>query len=334
MRPSFHPRLVNGPFDDPGLFIPFQFENRAILFDLGEIGNLSSRDILKVSHAFVSHTHMDHFIGFDALLRIFLGRDKSICLYGPEGFLKNVEGKLAGYSWNLVHNYDNRFILEVFEIQQDFILHKAYACADRFSPAAVTRKLPFNHCPLEESAFNVCTVLLDHDIPCLGFSLEEHFHVNINKDALLKKGIGIGPWLAGFKRALYDGHHMNEDAVMIAGDGVSYNLQKLAQEIAIITPGQKITYISDAAYSKSGAEKMVEFAKNADVLFIEAAFLDKDRELAETKYHLTAKQSGEIAGKAHAKAFEIFHFSPRYMGMEHLLYREAQKAYIKHKKNA
>ncbi|MBW2643668.1 MAG: MBL fold metallo-hydrolase, partial [Deltaproteobacteria bacterium] len=97
MRPSFLPRLVNGPFDDPGLFIPFLLEKRAIIFDLGDIYSLSSRDILKISHVFISHTHMDHFLGFDRLLRLFLGREKHLYMYGPEGFLKNVEGKLAGY---------------------------------------------------------------------------------------------------------------------------------------------------------------------------------------------------------------------------------------------
>ena len=329
MRPSFYPRLVNGPFDDPGLFIPFQFENRAILFDLGDVDALSSRDILKISHAFVSHTHMDHFIGFDTLLRLFLGRDKRLSLYGPEGFLKNVEGKLSGYSWNLVHNYDNRFVLNVFEIRHDNILNKEYACTDRFSPTSDTRKLSYAKCVLREPAFNVCILLLDHDIPCLGFSIEEHFHVNIKKDALVKFGIDIGPWLGEFKQALYEGRHEDDGNTIIAGDGESHNLKRLAEEISVITPGQKITYLSDVAYSKPGVEKMVEFAKHADYLFIEAAFLDKDREIAEAKYHLTAKQSGEIAGKARAKTFEIFHFSPRYKGMEHLLYQEARQAYIK-----
>ena len=65
MRPVFHPRLVNRPFDDPGLFVPFLFDARALLFDCGENPALSSRDILKISHIFISHTHMDHFFGFD-----------------------------------------------------------------------------------------------------------------------------------------------------------------------------------------------------------------------------------------------------------------------------
>ena len=45
MRPSFHPRLINGPFDDPGLFIPFQFKNRALIFDLGDISRLCQDEL-------------------------------------------------------------------------------------------------------------------------------------------------------------------------------------------------------------------------------------------------------------------------------------------------
>jgi len=91
MRPSFHPRLINGPFEDPGLFIPFLFQQRALIFDLGDITGLPPKDLLKISHVFVTHTHMDHFIGFDRLLRTLLGRQKNLALIGPEGFIKNVE---------------------------------------------------------------------------------------------------------------------------------------------------------------------------------------------------------------------------------------------------
>jgi len=31
MRPSFHPRLINNPFEDPGLFIPFLFQKGIVL---------------------------------------------------------------------------------------------------------------------------------------------------------------------------------------------------------------------------------------------------------------------------------------------------------------
>jgi ribonuclease Z len=330
MRPRFHPRLVNAPFDDPGLFIPFLFEHRAILFDLGDLSALSPRDTLKVSHVFVTHTHMDHFIGFDRLLRLFLGRGKNLYMYGPQGFLNNAEGKLAGYAWNLVNSYNYPFCLILTEVRSDGLITQKYPCRNKFLPRRKPGNSPFNDVLYEENGFKVTCTVLEHRIPCLGFCIHERFHVNINKEALQTLDLDTGPWLTRFKKALYS--RTDPDStfeVEIAGKQKikAFQLGQLAEQIAIITPGQKITYVTDVVYNDANIEKIIEFARDADHLFIEAAFLDKDREMAKEKYHLTARQAGELAARAGAKQFTVFHFSPRYLGQERLLYQEASDAY-------
>ena len=62
--------------------------------------------------------------------------------------------------------------------------------------------------------------------------------------------------------------------------------------------------------------RIVELARDADLLFIEAAFLERDAEHGRRKFHLTARQAGEIARAAHAGCVIPLHFSPRYAGEE------------------
>lgn len=330
MRPRFHPRLVNGPFEDPGLFIPFLYEKRALLFDLGDIRRLSSGDILKLTHIFVSHTHMDHFIGFDHVLRLLLGREKELWIYGPEGFLKNLEGKFAAYSWNLVNAYDHHLIINATEIRKQCHLKKTYHCARQFrsdEPAKIQKAAPIIW---TEPAFEIETAILDHGLPCLGFSLKERFHINIRKSGLDKIGLPGGPWLNTFKQALY--RHGNTEKLFLlppahAGQSsMQIPLKELADRIAVITPGQKIAYITDCAYENS--EQIIALCRSADHLFIEAAFLDRHKDIAAGKKHLTAGQAGIIARKAGVKRFTLFHFSPRYTDQGNLLEEEAQKAFL------
>jgi len=329
MNPRFHPRLINGPFDDPGLYIPFLFENRAILFDLGDIHALSPKDILKISHVFVTHTHMDHFIGFDRLLRISLGREKELYLYGTPGFFKNVEGKLAAYSWNLVQNYPYRLGLHLTEVHRDYLLTREYLCHNKFKPTRKAVKHLFKDVLYQEPSFNIASVILDHGIPCLGLAIKERFHVNINKEGLDALGLQTGAWLTDFKQALYECNDLKREfEVPFGADQIQrFKLGELAEGIAMITPGQKITYIADVAFSSANQKKIISLAKNSDHLFIEAAFLETHKDIAAEKNHLTARQAGVMAARARVKQFTIFHFSPRYAEQDDLLQKEARKAY-------
>ena len=116
MRPILHPKLVNGRFGDPALYVEMQFEAQAVLFDLGDISILPSRKIHRLEHIFVSHAHIDHFYGFDRLLRILVGREKTINLYGPTEFIDQVAHKLQAYRWNLADRYDCELVFIVSEI--------------------------------------------------------------------------------------------------------------------------------------------------------------------------------------------------------------------------
>lgn len=331
MRPSFLPRLINGPFDDPGLFVPFLLEKRAVIFDLGDIHSLTSRDILKISHAFITHTHMDHFTGFDRLLRLFLGREKKLFLYGPKGFIKNVEGKLAGYSWNLVENFSGFLTLVVTEVHSDHLITGIYRCRDRFMNLSQPLQKPFDGVLHNEPSLTVSAEILDHKLPCLGFRMNERFHVNIKKDALAALGLDTGPWLKKFKQALFnDEPHDLVLEVKSTNNPATckrFTLGELVKKIAVITQGQKISYITDVAYHESNTDKIIKLAQNSDHLFIESAFLEKDKDIAKKKYHLTAWQAGKIAAMAKVKQFTCFHFSPRYTGEDHLLLEEARKGF-------
>ncbi len=319
MKPLFHTRLLNDLFEDPCLYIRLLRERRAILFDLGFTQSLKPRDIIKITDVFVSHTHIDHFIGFDPVFRVLLRRDVPLRLYGPRDFTDHVEGKLKGYTWNLIADYPLR--IEVYEIEDDFIEKTVFEAHGLFRRQCIGKEA-FNGLVLREESFCIKAVILDHQIPCLGFSLEEDYHINIDKASLRRLGLSVGPWLGEFKRAIRLGI---KDRVFTIGER-DYGMEEL-MGIALITRGQKFTYIVDCLGSQENIKKAVGLAAGSDVLYCEASFLEADRERANDRYHLTARDAGRIAREAGVGRLVVFHFSPRYSDNYELLCREAEGQY-------
>jgi len=333
MRPMLMPQLVNPAFGDPGLYVDFRNEKRALLFDIGDIASLAPRKLLRLSHVFVSHTHMDHFMGFDALLRVSLGRDVAVRLFGPPGLVDQVAHKLAAYTWNLVDSYPGDFSVLASELRPDGRLASAlFRCRRRFERETLEEAHADDGVLVDEPGFRVRTVFLEHRTPCLAFAVEEKAHVNIWKNRLDEMGLPVGPWIRDLKETVLEGapddtpvcaswkeKAERKDRVLMLGELKARALQ--------IVPGEKLCYVTDAAFSEQNARRIVELAKGADLLFIESVFLDEDADQAQVKCHLTARQAGEIARAAGARAVVPFHFSPRYAGREGELRAELELAF-------
>ncbi len=334
MRPSFKSRLLNGPYGDPVVYLEFLRERRAFLFDLGDLRSLTNRALLKVSHVFVSHTHVDHFIGFDHLLRIGLGRQKKIVLFGPEGIIGNVDGKLRGYTWNLVENYVESLTIEVCEVKKKETRFARFPCRKKFrmeKPETLPRS---GNILLDEPGLTVKFAFVNHLIPILVFCFEERYHINIKKNELEKRKWPPGPWLAELKQAIYENREDDRTIKVCTPRSprrvlAEVPLGELRRDLVTITPGQKISYVTDMLFEEESVKEVIELVSGSHLLYIEACFLDEDREIATRKYHLTAAQAGYIAGKAGVHNFKLFHFSPKYKGREQEIINEARAEYEK-----
>ena len=87
-------------------------------------------------------------------------------------------------------------------------------------------------------------------------------------------------------------------------------------------------YVVDCSFTNANIEKIARLAKDADILFIEATFLEADAALAKARHHLTARQAGTIARLAGVKRLVTLHHSPRYKETGHRLAEEARDAFV------
>ncbi len=276
---------------------------------------------------------MDHFIGMDHMVRLFLGRDKRVTVYGPPMIISNVAGKLSSYTWDLVENYESKFEIMVVEVQPNRLERAIFRCHNIFKQEPVSESAPFSELLIDEKDFGVRALLLDHSTPCLAFSFKERSHINIKKDRLDFLGLPAGPWLNELKNAVRE--EKPDEFTLSIPDNKDKGIQgrKITLEwirekdLFSVSRGQKIVYIVDIGYTPKNLSRLIPFAQGADYLFCEAAFLERDRDMAEKKHHLTAHQAGLIAREAGVRKIIPFHFSPRYQDSPDLLYNEAERAF-------
>lgn len=331
MRHHVHLRLINPPFSDPGLYVDVGRRRGAMLFDIGESGSLSRAELARVSHVFISHTHVDHVIGFDRLVREMLGKAVDLKVYGPEGIITHVGNRLSAYTWNLVGGVALSPAVIVTEVRAEFHLRQRFECRNGFVPVRAPQQMPPDAIIMTDGDWRVSTEILDHRTPCLGFRLATRDSLNVDPVALADAGFAAGAWIKMLKSMAAHApipEAARVTAITRSGQPQSVPAAALARAVLTKSRGKTYAYITDASFSPENVKKIVRLAQDADHLFIEAPFLSIHEHHASSKCHLTARQAGTLAALARAADFTVFHFSPRYRGCEDQIEAEARRAFL------
>lgn len=148
--------------------------------------------------------------------------------------------------------------------------------------------------------FRISTLKNDHTVPAMSYRIEEPDMVRIDK--LKADSLGIP------SKKLEE---LRSNGILIL-DGKTYTLDQVSGGIR---KGRRIVYTGDTR----PLESMVEFAHGVDVLIHETS-TDSSLEPKVNEFgHTSARQAAEIAKKAEAGVFFLYHYSPRYESIETLL---------------
>jgi ribonuclease Z len=161
----------------------------------------------------------------------------------------------------------------------------------------------------EDKSFQLTAFPVRHRGPgCFGFAFEEKAHRPFLVDRAEALGVPAGPirrrLVAGESVTLPEGRAVGPDDVL--GPPVA---------------GARLVHVGDCGDTSD----LVEVARGAQALVIEATYLDVEADMARAFGHLTAAQAAALAREAQVERLYLTHLSRRYREREVL--EEAQKIF-------
>jgi len=302
--------LVNPIHHDPALLLTLPQSSQRWLLDCGDLHALSLHELQQINTVFVSHAHIDHWIGLDALVRAQLFGERPLRILGPQGILNMLAGRLAGYAWNLVSR--SQFSVQGFEWTGEAWSSSHFPCCQRFQPSPASSGLP------DLEGWSLRWVELQHGVPCLGYRLESPRSFRFQEGCPLAPG----PWIVQVKAQLAQG--LREGTVLVAGE--PYLVEELSQWFRPL-PTHQLGYVTDTRLDPETRARIVEAFGPTQVLWCEAAFLESQRDLAEAKLHSTATEAAWLARELGCERLQLFHLSRRTQGLAEAHLSEARATF-------
>lgn len=307
--------LVGGVFGDPLLHVRLRQRKRSFLFDLGNPSRLVAKMAHQVRCVFLSHAHIDHIGGFLWFLRSRIGDFPACGIFGPVETINRLQSFIDAVTWDRIEERGPVFDIAEFDGET---LRRA-----RLQPGKNRRDLPrqpvSNGVIVAEEDYLVRSVICDHHIPSLAYSLEFRQDIKIRQDRLQAAGLATGAWLGRLKQCAATA---NLEKEIDLPDGSRVRAGELIRELLLIRPGKKLVYATDLADTPENCHKVKELARSAHTLFCETAFTEADRDKAMASQHLTTSAAIRIAREAGVKRLVPFHFSKRYERNPGAIYNE------------
>jgi ribonuclease Z len=270
------------------------------LCECGDAADITVKEFQNTNAIFISHTHIDHFVNFDAVIRHQLGIQRRIVICGPKGIAQQVQSKIKSYSWNLIQkgaiSYEIRELISANEI----------AVYEVEPPTWELKKLKSEsgNVLFTEKTFQVTGILLDHKIPTLAYKFEEFDTVKIDMQASGFKG---GKWVKDLKTAF---EQQLEDQVITIEEH-EFKAKDL-YHLLHIQKGDTVGVIMDHAANAANHAKIQAHFEKSRRVFIESFYKDEDQEFATVNFHSYASMSGKIMKEAKIEEPIPVHFSRKY----------------------
>lgn len=270
------------------------------LAECGDASDLTVKEIQNTNAIFISHTHIDHFVNFDSVIRHQLGIQRRVTICGTADIAQQVQARIKSYTWNLVEAdsivYEIRALLPNNTIQVFELAPPLW----KLTPL----KTMEGNIIFEQKSFQVSAILLDHKIPTLAYKFEEEDTIKIDLSNSAFRG---GKWVRALKTA-FEQNDLEQEIII---DETTYKAKDL-YHLLHIKKGDTLGIIMDHAAHSENHQKITQHFKGCRQVLIESFYKNEDCEFATVNFHSYAAMSGKVMREAQVKEAIPVHFSRKY----------------------
>jgi len=302
-------RLVNGSTGDPVLYIDSPGRDNAFLFDAGDNSRLSMTELADLDAVFISHHHVDHFIGLDRIVRANLDRDKTLQIFGPEKTIQKVYDRIKSYGIQFFPF--KKMGCGVNEILPNCFSRVLLECPRQF-PKPVIEEVPRDGLLIYEprDAF-VEAVHVEHTVSCLAYALVEKPGWQIDCVKLTAQGLSTGPWISEALTKIQSRVSLNTKFQI--PDHEPRTLGKILRECFSQSYGSRVAFVTDTVWNESVRDALLPITQGAWRLYCDCFYAREQAAQAATHRHMTTVHAAELARLAAVDELILIHFATRYV---------------------